>query len=175
MRKFNAILSLVLLVIILLHGILGSFMLVGVGGSVLKFLTYLGVLALLGHTILGAILTVKTFKPQKKCYLKQNAIFWLRRASGLAILILVGFHVGAFGTVQGGKYILFEYTARKFLLQLLLILSLLTHAITNVKPLLISLGVTDLKQRTYDITLALSIVGAFMIGAVVLYYVRWLS
>lgn len=92
----------------MIHGIMGSFMLNGVGSSAGKLLAWIGVGILVVHTVIGVILTVQSLQTAKqsgKMYLKQNAIFWARRASGLAILILLFFHIGLFGKVQNGTYI----------------------------------------------------------------------
>ena len=100
MRKWNTILSVLMLLIFMIHGIMGSFMLNGVGSSAGKLLAWIGVGILVVHTVIGVILTVQSLQTAKqsgKMYLKQNAIFWARRASGLAILILLFFHIGLFG------------------------------------------------------------------------------
>lgn len=113
MRKWNTILSVLMLLIFMIHGIMGSFMLNGVGSSAGKLLAWIGVGILVVHTVIGVILTVQSLQTAKqsgKMYLKQNAIFWARRASGLAILILLFFHIGLFGKVQNGTYILFPFT-----------------------------------------------------------------
>ncbi|MGN0351022.1 MAG: hypothetical protein ACI4ES_05160 [Roseburia sp.] len=103
MRKLNAILSILLLLVFLTHGIMGSFMLLGIGSSAGKVLAWIGVAILIVHTVIGTILTVKTIRTSKENgdnYWKQNTVFWARRASGLAILILLFFHIGLFGGVQ---------------------------------------------------------------------------
>lgn len=124
MRKINTILSVLLLVIFMLHGLMGSFMLLGIGSSAGKILAWVGVAVLAAHTVIGVILTINTLKISKNAgnsYLKQNAVFWARRASGLAILILMFFHIGLFGGVQDGIYILFPFTTVKLITQLLLV------------------------------------------------------
>ena len=96
MRKWNTILSVLMLLIFMIHGIMGSFMLNGVGSSAGKLLAWIGVGILVVHTVIGVILTVQSLQTAKqsgKMYLKQNAIFWARRASGMAILILLLFHI----------------------------------------------------------------------------------
>ena len=102
-----------MLLIFMIHGIMGSFMLVGVGSSAGKVLAWIGVAILVVHTAIGILLTVRSLRTAKQAgqkYLKQNNIFWARRASGLAILILLFFHIGLFGKVQNGTYILFPFT-----------------------------------------------------------------
>ena len=90
MRKLNTILSVLLLFICLLHGLMGSFMLLGISSGAGKFLAWIGVGILAAHTVLGLLLTAQTFRASRsggKLYGKQNALFWARRTSGLAILL----------------------------------------------------------------------------------------
>ena len=97
MRKLNTILSVLLLFICLLHGLMGSFMLLGISSGAGKFLAWIGVGILAAHTVLGLLLTAQTFRASRsggKLYGKQNALFWARRTSGLAILLMLFFHIG---------------------------------------------------------------------------------
>lgn len=174
MRKLNTILSLLLIIIFMLHGVMGSFMLIGVGSIAGKILAWIGVCIIVVHTVLGVLLTVNTFKQSKnngKLYLKQNALFWTRRASGLAILIMVFFHIGVFGRVIDGQYVLFEFTTIRLISQLILIAALFIHIFANIRPLLISLGVIKNKARRTDIFLVLSVLVLIMAGSVVIYYI----
>ena len=176
MRKINTILSVLLLVIFMLHGLMGSFMLLGIGSSAGKILAWVGVAVLAAHTVIGVILTIKTLKISKNTgnsYLKQNAVFWARRASGLAILILMFFHIGLFGGVQDGMYILFPFTTVKLITQLLLVAALFIHLFINIRPLLVSLGIISYKERRGDIYLILSVLLLFSAGAVIIYYIGW--
>ena len=173
MRKINTILSVLLLVIFMLHGLMGSFMLLGIGSSAGKILAWVGVAVLAAHTVIGVILTLKISKNAGNSYLKQNAVFWARRASGLAILILMFFHIGLFGGVQDGIYILFPFTTVKLITQLLLVAALFIHLFINIRPLLVSLGIISYKERRGDIYLILSVLLLFSAGAVIIYYIGW--
>ena len=146
MRKLNTILSVLLLFICLLHGLMGSFMLLGISSGAGKFLAWIGVGILAAHTVLGLLLTAQTFRASRsggKLYGKQNALFWARRTSGLAILLMLFFHIGVFGRVQDGVYILFPFTT-----------------------------VRDKEQRG-DLYLILSILVLFAAGSIILYYIGW--
>lgn len=75
MRKWNTILSVLMLLIFMIHGIMGSFMLNGVGSSAGKLLAWIGVGILVVHTVIGVILTVQSLQTAKqsgKMYLKQK-------------------------------------------------------------------------------------------------------
>ena len=52
MRKLNTILSVLLLFICLLHGLMGSFMLLGISAGAGKFLAWIGVGILAAHHIM---------------------------------------------------------------------------------------------------------------------------
>ena len=139
MRKLNTILSVLLLFICLLHGLMGSFMLLGISSGAGKFLAWIGVGILAAHTVLGLLLTAQTFRASRsggKLYGKQNALFWARRTSGLAILLMLFFHIGVFGRVQDGVYILFPFTTVRLLTQLLLVASVFVHLLLNLRCLL---------------------------------------
>ena len=176
MRKINTILSVLLLGIFLIHGVMGSFMILGVGSSAGKILAWIGVMILIAHTVIGVLLTVKTLRKGKENsehYLKQNAVFWTRRASGVAILILFFFHLGLFGRMEDGAYILFPFTTMKLITQLLLTAALFVHLFINVRPLLVSLGILKYKERRGDIYLILSVLLLFIAGAAIIYYIGW--
>jgi succinate dehydrogenase/fumarate reductase cytochrome b subunit len=176
MRKLNTILSVLLIAIFMLHGVMGSFMLLEIGDIAGKLLAWIGGGIIAVHTVIGVILTVNTFKKSKnngKLYIKQNALFWTRRISGLAILIMAFFHIGIFGGVVDGQYVLFEFTTLRCISQLLLIAALFIHIFVNIRPLLVSLGVIKNKERRIDIFLVLSVLVLFMAGSVVIYFMRW--
>ena len=97
MRKLNTVLSVLLIIIFGIHGVMGGFMLIGTGKSAGKVLAWIGVSILAVHAAIGVYLTVKSLKTAintDKKYLRENKVFWARRASGLAILILLFFHIG---------------------------------------------------------------------------------
>jgi succinate dehydrogenase/fumarate reductase cytochrome b subunit len=170
MRKWNTILSVLMLLIFMIHGIMGSFMLNGVGSSAGKLLAWIGVGILVVHTVIGVILTVQSLQTAKqsgKMYLKQNG------ASGMAILILLLFHIGLFGKVQNGTYILFPFTTVKMVTQLLFVAAIFVHIFINIRPLIVSLGIISYKERRSDIYLILSVLLLFIAGAVILYYIGW--
>lgn len=173
MRKLNTILSVLLLFICLLHGLMGSFMLLGISSGAGKFLAWIGVGILAAHTVLGLLLTAQTFRASRsggKLYGKQNALFWARRTSGLAILLMLFFHIGVFGRVQDGVYILFPFTTVRLLTQLLLVASVFVHLLLNLRPLLVSLGIVRDKEQRGDLYLILSILVLFAAGSIILYY-----
>ena len=177
MRKLNTILSVLLLFICLLHGLMGSFMLLGISSGAGKFLAWIGVGILAVHTVLGLLLTAQTFRASRsggKLYGKQNALFWARRHQGRrCYLLMLFFHIGVFGRVQDGVYILFPFTTVRLLTQLLLVASVFVHLLLNLRPLLVSLGIVRDKEQRGDLYLILSILVLFAAGSIILYYIGW--
>ena len=128
------------------------------------------------HTLIGIRYTaesIRVWKKTKTPYFRENKLFWARRISGFAIMILLVFHVTAFGDNSGAAYRLAWFTAAKLITQLLLVLSIALHVITNVRPMLISFGIRSLKERVPDILAVLSLVLLFMAAGFVIYYLRW--
>lgn len=176
MRKLNVVISVTLLALFLIHGIMGSFQLLGISANAGKILAWIGVALITVHTVFGVILTVRTVlngKKSGKWYLRQNGLFWTRRISGVALLIVAFFHVGLFGRIVGNEYILSEFTTGKLATQILLIAALFIHIFVNVRPMLVSLGVMKYKERRIDLFLILSILLLFFTVAVVIYYIGW--
>ncbi|MDR2108791.1 MAG: hypothetical protein LBP28_04965, partial [Coriobacteriales bacterium] len=137
MRKYNALLSVVLVAIFLIHAILSGFVLYGVIRDAGKLLAWVGCWLVVLHAVFGVVLTIQTIKSRSasgKGYLRQNALFWTRRISGVCILVLAFFHFGLYGTMVDDKYVLFEFTALRLLTQLLLSAALFTHIFVNVRP-----------------------------------------
>jgi len=160
----------------MVHGVLGSFMLMDISTSGGKLLAWIGLVLLIVHAVFGAVFTIQAVQSGKKSgkwYLKQNSRFWIRRFSGIAILILVFFHFGVYGETINGTYELKEFTTFKFVTQILLIFALFVHIFVNIRPLLISLGLLQYKERREDIFVVISVLLLFFTGAVLFYYIRW--
>ena len=176
MRRFNAILSALVLALFILHGVLGAFQLFDAGTATMKGLAH-GMLTLIAvHAVIGLKLTWDSLRVWRKTgagYFRQNAIFWARRLSGLAILLLIGFHVTAFSYTVDGAFRLKPFGAFKLATQLLLVLAIAVHVITNVKPALIAFGVKKLRPRVADILFVLSAILIVMALAFIIYYLRW--
>lgn len=176
MRKWNAILSLAALVLLLLHGVLESFLLMGAGFLPPKLLPRVAAVLLAVHTVIGVKYTIDSLRVWRKTgagYFRENKLFWTRRISGFAILLLLFFHFGAFGTVTDGEFQLLQFTGAKLTAHLLLVASMALHIITNIRPLMLSLGVRGGRRRLGDVLFLLSVLLLFMAAAFVVYYLRW--
>ena len=176
MRKINAVITPVILILFILHGVSGAFNLTGFGNSLTRIIAW-PMAGLIGvHMVFGIILTVQTLQAQKKAgvsYPKENRFFWARRISGFLIMILIGFHVYAFTGVSADHFRLTEFTPVLLGCQILLVISIAVHVISNVKPMLIALGVPKLKPRAGDIIFWVTILLCVMAAAFIFYYFRW--
>ncbi len=177
MRKWNNILARVILVLFLLHALMGSLMLLGLSNISWKPLSWLLLAAVIAHGVLGVLATVQAVKSGKvsgKWYLRQNAAYWTKRFSGLAILLFLFFHISAYTTTVGGAFFLKEFTFGRMAAQLLLILSIFLHLAVSVKSMLIARGIVKFKERTIDWMMVLSLLMLFFAAAVVIYFIQWL-
>ena len=176
MRKFNVVLTALIMALFLLHGVLGSFQLFGWGTVTSKALTH-GLLTLVAvHAVLGLKMTwdsVKVWRRTGAPYLRQNALFWARRLSGLAIMVLLAFHLTAFSYSVEGAFRLRWFNAGRLVTQLLLLVSIAVHVIANVKPALIAFGIRRLRPRAADVLFVLSALLVVFAAAFIVYYVRW--
>lgn len=179
MRKWNALLSMGILILFLIHGVMGGFQLMGIipgGSSLLQVLAWV-MAALIGiHTLIGCILTLRTLRAQKAsgaAYFRENRLFWARRISGFAIMLTIAGHILVFLGTNDGVYRLSLFEGPQLALQILLVLAVAVHVITNVRPLLISFGIRGLREYVPDILFVLSVIMVFTAAAFLVYYLRW--
>lgn len=180
MRKWNALLSMGILVLFLIHAIAGGFQLAGVfsGGSMLmQWLAWLMLILIFIHTLIGCKLTADTCKAGKEAgisYFKENKLFWVRRISGFAVMLFILCHVLIFiGKNQDGIYRLNQFGTIQLISQILLVISIAVHVLTNIKPLMIAAGVRGYQDILTDILCILSFILLFAGVMFVIYYLRW--
>lgn len=176
MRTWNHILARIIIVLFLLHALMGSLMLLGFSTISFLPLSWILFLAVIVHGILGMLSTVSAVTGAKKAgcwYFRPNAAFWTKRISGIAILLLLVFHVTAYTTSVDGRFFLKEFTLCQMILQVVLILSVFIHLAVSIKSMLIAKGTVKFKERTADWMLVLSILMLFFTVAVICYYIQW--
>ena len=179
MRKANAVISMLILLLFLFHAVAGGFQLAGVipgGKSVMQILAWVMTALIGAHTLIGIKLTADTLKAMKRSgagYFRQNKLFWLRRISGLAIMVFILLHIVIFMGENDGAYRLSEFAAPELVSQILLIVSIALHVISNARPALISFGIKSFKEAGLDIALILAGILIFTGAAFIIYYLRW--
>ncbi len=176
MRKCNVLMTVIIFALFIVHAVCGSLNLMNIAPILTGSLARVMLTLILIHAVISIIFTVKSIMIAKKTgapYFKENRLFWARRISGFVILLLVFFHITAFGEVVDGVFKLSFFSAYKLTTQLLLVLSVGVHIITNVKPVLISLGIRKLKPRAADILFFISIILALASIGFIVYFIRW--
>jgi hypothetical protein len=179
MRRLNGIVSMLIIVLFLIHGIAGGFQVMGIipGGSILlKIMTWIMIVLVAVHMVIGVILTVHTIRISKKTgvsYIKENSLFWIRRISGFMLMLFILLHAALFISTGQGFFRLGYFGATELAGQLLMLCMLALHLLTNIKPIAISLGIYIKNEYLRDILLILAIVLAFCSVAFVIYYFRW--
>jgi len=180
MRKANAIVTVLILILFLIHLIWGSMELAGIvkGGSTLfTALSHTLLLLVAIHLCIGIRLTADTLRACRisgVSYLKQNRLFWIRRISGFAFMLFLICHLLIFrGSNDGGVYRLKLFDGAALLTQLLMAASLLVHLLCNIAPLRIALGIGDRHRFRTDVLLVFA--ALLLLGAVsfVIYFIRW--
>lgn len=180
MRKFNAILSMVIFALFLFHVIAGTFILVGAadgGSAVMSAVTWVMLAAVCVHAVIGIKLTADTLIALKKSganYFKENKLFWIRRISGFAVMLFIAAHAVIFVGHSGADgYRLNLFGVPQLIMSVLLVLTVLLHIVTNIRPLMLALGARSGRELITDIALILSfLMLAAGIGFVV-YFVSW--
>ena len=175
MRKLNAILSIVVLAVFVLHMAVDSLLMIGVINDypvLQNSLSWLLLIVVAAHTVIGIKLTADTFASMKKSgvsYMNDNLLFWTRRISGFAVMLFIVLHMAIFINGNGEKEI---FDTFGLICSILFILSLILHIVTNIRPLISGLG----KQCTgISISLTAFVFSLTVLAsgaAFVIYYVK---
>lgn len=176
MRKLNAILTAVIMSLFVVHAILGALNIFDVVIIISKVISYGMVALVAAHTVLSVILTVQSVKVWKRTgapYLRENRLFWARRISGFALMLLIPFHMFSFGETVNGVYSLYFFSGLKLSASILFVICLAFHIIANVKPMLISFGIKKLRPRAGDILFFISVLLLIAVAAFIVYFIRW--
>lgn len=180
MRRLNAIVTGMILALFLIHMIWGSLELAGMtsgGNDIFLSLSYLMTGLVVLHVIFSLKMTLDTLKAQREAgvsYPGANRLFWVRRISGIALMIFMALHVMMFRGIQteeGFRLRLFHGAGLAAML--CMVVSLMIHLLTNIRPLKIALGLEDRKDFRVEILLVLSILLLLSAVAFVIYYLRW--
>jgi succinate dehydrogenase/fumarate reductase cytochrome b subunit len=163
LRKTNAILSIILLTVFVLHTTAGVLLMTGVIPFIeplQRALSWSLITAASAHAVIGLILTVRTAGAVRKSgasYFRDNLMFWASRLSGFAVIIFITLHVIIFSdrVYEPGHFGLVQ-----LILSVLLSVAVLLHVLTSFKPLLSGLGIL-VRAKTFALT-------AFLLSALLL-------
>ncbi len=180
MRRLNGMATMCIMILFLVHLIWGGLLLLGQvkgGNPVFATFSYAMMVFICIHVLIGIKLTIDTIVAAKRSgvfYWKENCLFLLRRISGFALLIFIAVHFIIFsGTNDDGVYRLREFDMTALISQILMVLALFVHLITNITPLRITLGISDKRNIRTDIAIIVSILLLLSGVAFLIYYIRW--
>ncbi len=177
MRRLNMFLVIGILLTFLAHSIMGAMVLIGAKADALKPLARVCVALIGAHALISGILTYRTLHARRLSgagYFKDNLMFWTRRLTGLTILIPLIMHLFIFHASNAEAYRLTAFTTGRMISQILLVATLGVHILTNVRPVMISLGVRTGRGVRADILFVLSVVLLLLAIAFFIYYLRWM-
>ena len=167
MRKINAILVLIIVILLLDHVIFGGLYLFGAGTGVIKPLALSLLILVAVHAVISMIITIRAEKAGMKTkarYNKENREFWGRRVSGMFIIILAFVHAFLMSKNAQGVPRMASAPKPLRLATPLLIISVFAHLKSNVRPLLIAMGVRNIDKKQKIATIILYIIFIFALS-----------
>lgn len=176
MKRLNHILTGIIIILFLLHGIAGSLMLTGLSNSPIKWLSTLLLITVLCHAAISVLLTIQSVRSgilSGKWYLGANGIFWTKRISGIVILLLIIVHTSTYTSTIDGVFSLNEFTTIRMISQIIFAAVIFLHIFISVKGFLINHGAGNFKQKTVYICIILAIFLLIFTAAIIIYYIRW--
>lgn len=178
MRKLNVFLVIGIFITFIAHATGSGLILSGADSDSLTVLARICICFVSAHVVVTLVLTVQTLRVARlsgASYVRSNVPFWIRRISGFTILIPLMMHLMIFRPGNAEVFRLKEFTTGRMISQILLVAALALHILSNIKPLLISLGVPDTKKFSRDILLILSLLLFMFAVAFAIYYLRWMA
>ncbi len=176
MRRLNTVLVVGMLVTFLIHGIMGALQIAGADADAQKTIARVCLTFVAGHVIVTSVLTARTLRARRLSgagYFRDNLLFWVRRISGFAVIIPLVMHLLIFRAGNAEAYRLQAFTTGRLISQILLVAALALHVLSNVRPLLISLGIRGHRAFALDLMLVLSVLLLLFAAAFAIYYTRW--
>ena len=90
-------------------------------------------------------------------------------------MFFIAAHIMLFmGHGSGGAFRLNVFDLPQLIMSILLVISVLVHIVTNIRPLMIALGSRGAKDFIADMAVIFSVLLLVSGAAFVVYYVRWL-
>ncbi len=178
MRRVNSVLAMLIAALFFVHAALGGFQLMGVlpKNTLMKVISEIMMTLIAGHVLFSIKLTADTVIALKRSgagYFRENKLFWIRRISGFALMFFIISHLNIFGKDNGSPARLQPFGAPELISQILLALTLALHIISNIKPLMLSLGLKSFKELAIDAMLIAAVILLFAGAGFLVYFIRW--
>lgn len=179
MRKWNALISVLILALFIVHAVSGTYQMAGIlpgGSSFRKVLAFVMLVLLILHALIGTILGIETVKAMKKSgvfYLRENQAFFAQRISGFAMLLFILVHLLIFYVKDSPKFVLHDFGVQQLTVSILLVACLVVHLVFGIRQLLISLGIRSFSEILADVLFVVSVVLLLSAIAFLIYFYRW--
>lgn len=176
LRAINAVLSVLMLGLFLVHGIGNAFQMMGTGMPLSKGISHMLLTCVATHAVIGVVLTIDTLRIQRSAgvsYPRENIRFWTARLSGFAVAFFIVAHVLMLQHPESAYVRLPPFLELQLVLSVLLVLSLGVHVFANMQPLMVSLGMPSPRARAADLIFVLAVLLVLMAVAFVMYFLRW--
>ena len=164
MRKINAILALLAALLFFDHAVFGGLLSLGAEIEVKKPIALVLTAVAAVHGIISLIVTFKKGKTTARpgaSYWKENLTYWSRRISGIVILLVLLFHGHAMVIGSDGIRKIDKMQPAGGVINMLLPVSVCIHLLTNVRPMLIALGIRITKTKLIVIRILIIAVCCF--------------
>ena len=149
MRKLNTIIAALITILFFDHIIFAALYLFGLPAKVFTPVAIFMIILVMIHGVLSMVLTVHAEKAGFKTnarYNKENRTFWLRRTTGVFILVLALFHFYAVNEGSDGLPRIVHMGIFGSLATIVLAISVMIHILINIEPLCISFGIRNYKK-----------------------------
>ena len=178
MRRINKHVSALMLIAFLLHAVFGSLEFVGAWSKTIQTLTMVFAFVFLGlflaHTFIGVALASKSagnMRQSKTIYFRENAAFWVRFISGLALTAFALAHAIIFLGIMWQWFPMGSVMTPMLVIDIFLGISLLAHLLFSMRALLIDWGIKTNKIAVVAIAILIVALCAYLIASFVVFYV----
>lgn len=176
MKRLNHFLATAALILFAVHALAGVAILTGLYYVPLKWLSYVLFAVVIAHAGVSIALSLQAFRAgarSGKWYVGENAVFWIKRISGFAMLFMIFFHMNTYTYTSGDFFELKQFTLLRLISQLVFAAVVFLHIFISIKGYLINKGVTKIRQGTLTLCLAFAILLLLVIVSYVVYFWAW--
>ena len=177
-RLINIVSAAVVLILFLVHAVGNALQFMYFGSVMPEVISYVMLAFIVIHIVCGCILFARTWKAQKSAgvsYWLANKRFWCVRITGIAVLLLIIFHLAVFWQFDASVVRLNEFGFVELTFSALFVLCLFLHVSCNFEPLAISLGIANPRGRAIDCVLVMCVLAMVMVVGFGVYWLRWSS
>ena len=170
MRTFFRLIATAVLILFILHGILGATSMTGLSNIDIYPLTVAFLVLLGAHILCSLHYVAQSLTQTKRHYFRLNRNLWIRRFSGLAVLILALCHAYLFRFLPN-----LDLDTKTFIftaINILLLSATYIHIRYNVDAYIISRGAEHYRKRAVDLLVFLTVFFIYFLLAKFYFYMN---